>query len=52
MQTETKIVDFDQYCYKCKNAKFVEDNDPCSECLANPTNINSHKPVRFEENVK
>ena len=23
--------------------------DACDECLANPSNINSHKPVNFKE---
>ena len=49
MQTETKIVDFDKYCHKCKHTKTAEIEDPCHECLENPTNINSRKPVMFEE---
>ena len=49
MQTETKFVYFDKYCILCKNVKTVETEDPCNDCLATPVNINSHKPVNFEE---
>ena len=49
MQTETKFVYFDKYCIVCKNVKIVETEDPCNDCLATPVNINSHKPVNFEE---
>ena len=49
MQIETKIVAFEVYCSKCKYAKTEDMEDPCNECLTNPTNINSHKPVNFEE---
>lgn len=52
MQIETNFVCFDQYCPLCKNAKTIETEDPCNECLTNPTNIDSHKPVNFEEKVK
>ena len=52
METETKFVNFDQYCNKCKNSKTAETEDPCDECLANPTNIDSHKPINFEEETK
>ena len=48
MQTETKIVRFDFYCNICANTKIAETEDPCNECLTNPININSHKPVNFE----
>lgn len=52
MQTETKIVDFVTYCQLCKNKLIVESEDPCNECLTFPTNIDSHKPINFEEKVK
>lgn len=50
MQTETKIVDFDKYCPKCKYYKTEVVEEPCNECMHNPTNINSRKPVMFEVN--
>jgi hypothetical protein len=49
MQTETKIVYFDKYCPVCKYQTLNKTEDPCNECLTNPSNINSHKPVNFEE---
>jgi hypothetical protein len=52
MQTETKFVCFDKYCPLCKNNKLAEEEDPCNECLTTPANINSHKPINFEEKVK
>ena len=49
MQTENKIVDFEKYCPLCKNAKVIETEDPCNECLTTPVNIYSRKPIMFEE---
>lgn len=49
MQTETKIVDFEKYCKLCKNQTVAEIEDPCNECLTTPVNIDSHKPVMFED---
>lgn len=44
-----KEVHFDQYCKKCKHEKNKEKEDPCDECLSEPVNLYSHKPVKFEE---
>ena len=44
-----KIVNFNEYCYKCKYYDLDTDEEPCDECLDNPANIDSHKPVKFEE---
>ena len=46
---EYKAVYFDQYCKSCKHAKLKEEENPCCECLARPTNEYSHKPVMYEE---
>lgn len=48
---EYEEVYFNEYCPKCKYEK-VDDTkgkDPCHECLGNPVNANSHKPVNFKE---
>lgn len=45
----TKEVYFHEYCPKCKHKDLGEFADPCFDCLAEPTNVNSHKPVYFEE---
>lgn len=44
-----KFVDFSEYCKKCIHKDKEEAEDPCYECLENPVNIGSHKPVKFEE---
>lgn len=46
---ELKIVHFDEYCKTCKHEKVDESEDPCHDCLDQPANSNSHKPVRWEE---
>lgn len=52
MDEELKEVYFNEYCSKCKHEKIEETEDPCDDCLANPANVNSHKPVRFKEKEK
>lgn len=62
MEFYEKEVFFDQYCPKCiHNAedKVMRDNsdgslyldycDECHDCLNNPSNVNSHKPIHFKE---
>jgi len=49
MEGRTKEVYFDEYCEDCKYADLTEDKDPCNDCLAQPYNEYSHKPVYFEE---
>ncbi len=49
MVSNYKEVYFDPYCEKCKHEKKAETDEPCSECLSNPVNEFSHKPVKFEE---
>lgn len=44
-----KEVYFGQYCSKCINKDKKEDEDPCYDCLSEPVNTNSHKPVYFKE---
>ena len=47
-----KEVYFDVYCEQCKHWKVPEDKHPCDICLDSPANINTHKPVEFEEKEK
>ena len=49
MEESYKEVYFDQYCKNCKYEKMKETDDPCDECLNNPENLYSHKPVMYEE---
>lgn len=44
-----KEVYYNDYCQKCEYYTTDEEDDPCYECLANPVNIESHKPVNFKE---
>ena len=47
-----KEVYFHEYCKKCKHVQVKDTDEPCNECLENPTNLYSHKPVNWEENTK
>lgn len=44
-----KEVYYDQYCKKCKHDKTKEIDVPCAECLGEPLNWNTHRPVKYEE---
>lgn len=43
-----KIVYFGEYCKTCKHKEVKEEDDPCYDCLHEPVNLNSHKPVKYE----
>lgn len=49
MNDGLKEVYFEQYCQTCKNKDVAEADEPCFECLAEPANVDSHRPVRYEE---
>lgn len=49
IDTSYKEVYFDQYCKTCEHEKNGEEKEPCSECLENPVNLYSHKPVNWKE---
>lgn len=44
-----KIVDFDEWCPKCEFYKLPEEEDPCWDCLNEPSNEDSRKPQQFKE---
>lgn len=44
-----KFVRFDQYCKTCKHCDLAESEDPCNECLTEPVNLYSHKPVNWKQ---
>lgn len=44
-----KEVYFEQYCKTCKNKKTDETKDPCHQCLSEPMNLYSHKPVNWKD---
>lgn len=49
MEENNKEVRFDLYCETCRYYDLAESEDPCYECLENPVNCYSHKPVNWEE---
>ena len=49
MEYHEKIVAFDIWCPKCKHRNKDENQEPCDDCLAEPINIDSQKPVHWEE---
>lgn len=49
---DLKEVYFDKYCNTCEHSKLSQDNDICNECLSNPGNYDSHKPIRWKEKEK
>lgn len=51
MEIIEKIVDF-EYCKTCEHKETKDFLDPCHECLNNPVNINSQRPVNYKEETK
>lgn len=49
MDDSYKEVYFGEYCKTCKHEKTAESDDPCFDCLNEPVNVYSHKPIRWEE---
>ena len=47
-----KEVYFHKYCRTCKYFRTEEDKDPCNECLNEPVNEYSHKPVNYVERTR
>ena len=49
-----KIVEYDKYCKTCQHSTLIsnpetgEMPEPCNECLGEPTNVNSKKPIRYK----
>lgn len=44
-----KEVYFHEYCKLCKHKDLDDYTEPCAECLENPVNLYSHKPVKYEK---
>lgn len=44
-----KLVEFEKYCPTCKHKDIKEEEQPCHDCLTEPANQYSHKPVNYEE---
>lgn len=42
-------VNYHEWCPKCEHFKLEEREDPCHDCLNQPVNDDSRKPVEFKE---
>lgn len=49
MENIYKEVDFETYCKTCEYKELKEKFDPCNDCLAEPMNANSDKPICWKE---
>lgn len=49
MDCKNKEVDFKTYCQTCEYKENEESSDECNECLNNPSNTYSRKPVMYKE---
>lgn len=49
MEYPQKEVRFDEFCPQCKFYKLDEGEDPCNDCLQNPSNLHSRVPTEFKE---
>lgn len=48
MNYDYKEVDFATYCKTCKYKDVDDVKDPCNDCLGEPCNLHSHKPVNYK----
>ncbi len=44
-----KEVYFHEYCGMCKHKDLGDTEAPCSECLTESINLNTHRPVKYEK---
>ena len=49
MEGDYKEVYFHQYCNTCQYHDVKENEEPCHSCLAEPFNVDSHKPIKWKE---
>lgn len=48
-ETTEMFVEFEKFCKDCRYYDKSETEDPCYECLTNPVNYNSRKPLMFKD---
>ena len=51
-EQEYQEVDFRKYCKTCQYQKLKETEHPCDECLEEPINQYTSKPVHWKEKSK
>ena len=52
MEYDYKEVYFHKYCKTCEYKDIDDVKDPCNECLGEPCNLHSHKPVYYKPDGK
>lgn len=52
MEDRYKEVYFGQYCKSCVHKNVDEGVEPCHDCLNEPVNLYSHKPVYYKESKR
>lgn len=52
MTDNYKEVYFGEYCNTCEHKNLKEEEDPCDECLSNPVNLYSHRPIKWKQSTK
>ena len=52
MNNSLKEVYFDMYCHTCVHFDKSGCEEPCDDCLSEPVNTYSHKPVKYVEKEK
>lgn len=52
MMNDTKECLFETYCKTCKHFEKEDWVDPCNDCLSEPYNIDSYRPVKYEEDER
>lgn len=48
MNEHVKLVEFMEWCHKCKHVDKAEIEEPCDECISVAAREFSHKPLKFE----
>lgn len=51
-EEQYKEVYFNEYCSQCYFSDKKEEDSPCDECLEEPVNLYSHKPVKFKKKIE
>lgn len=48
MINDYKEVYYHEYCTKCQYYEKDKITDRCEECMSEPINLHTHKPMKFE----
>ena len=48
----TRIIEFEKWCYKCEFKDVPDDKEPCDICQTKCARLNTHKPLKYKEAKK